>query len=249
MATLNQQQNAVLEEDEDDSRAPARISSLTWDWRSWPRDLRHAVITITLMIVFFGAAIWFLEDQDQNLSQQLMTQTGLQAQAEARLRDSGKEQADIVKHLPVLRDLEARGIYGEEKRLEWVEQLRAIEKRWPGISIKYDISPQKILPKDGATNTPPPPISAGAKLPSGELVKNFAVFSTDMRLTLSLLHEGDALAILEELKAANLGLFTTKYCGFKRPNNTEAANDNVDISAPLAADCQLVWISMNAYTP
>jgi hypothetical protein len=248
MATLNQQHTVLSNEDDEGSATAEVKNTLDWTWQSWPGDLRRAVIICTSIIVLLAAAIWLIEDQDQDFSQKLIMQTGQKSQAESKLRDSGKERNDIVKYLPVLRELEARSVYGEEKRLEWVEQLRAIEKRWPGISIKYDISPQKILPKAG-TQGNPPPLPIGAKLPNGEPVKNFAVFSTDMKLTLSLLHEGDIFAIVDELKAAKLGLFTVKQCNFKRPSNADAIETPDYIGSALDVDCYLNWVSMNTYTP
>jgi hypothetical protein len=249
MATLNAQANGPYEDDEDDetsgaSRAP---KELTWHWRTWPNNLRRSVAISTGVLVAIVALFLFLQEQDKDFTQKLNTNTGGKSQAQTKLRESGQERDTIVKHLPVLRELEARGIFGEEKRLEWVEQLRIIEKRWPGIAIKYDISPQKLVPKEGATGviTPIPP---GAKLPNGDPVKQFGVFSTDMKLTLQLLHEGDALAIFDELKAANLGLFSVKKCTLRRPDNGAPRDIPGDFGAPLTVDCVLNWISMSTYS-
>ncbi|MDI9334855.1 MAG: hypothetical protein QM533_10815 [Cytophagales bacterium] len=249
MATVIQSQTGLIGEDDENPGTTAAQDSLTWSWKSWPSNLRRAAVLLAVIVVLAIAAIWFLQEQDKDLSQKLSTQNGLKANAEAKLRDSGQERDSIVKHLPILRDLEAKGIFGEEKRLEWVEQLRTIEKRWLGITIKYDIAPQKILFKEG-TNVPPPQPTAGAKLPNGDPVKNFSVFSTDMKLTLRLLHEGDVFAIFDELKAANLGLFSVKQCNFKRPSNSEAQRTPDEIVGDgIEADCALTWVSMNAYNP
>jgi hypothetical protein len=86
-------------------------------------------------------------------------------------------------------------------------------------------------------------------LPNGDSVKQFGVFSTEMKLTLQLLHEGDALAIFEDLRAAKLGLFSIKKCSFKRPNNGDQNDSAVTLGTPLTVDCLLNWISMSAYTP
>lgn len=247
MATLSTQADAGYDDDERASGAPAVSKELTWSWRTWPRNLRRAALISAGLVVTFIVLVLFLQDQDKDFSQKLSANTGGKSQAQTKLRESGQERDTIVKHLPVLKELEEKGIFGEEKRLEWVEQLRVIEKRWPGVFIKYDISPQKLIPKEG-TNGVVPLLPAGAKLPNGDPVKQFGVFGTDMKLTLTATHEGDALAILDELKIANLGLFTLKKCTMKRPNNTVASDaPGTPTGAPLSIDCTLNWVSMNTY--
>lgn len=247
MATLNTRINVDLEESSDaSSDASMMTSPLTWNWKTWPRNLRRAMLISVGVLLLLIVFIFFLEEEDKKFNEKLDSHNSLKAQALTKLRESDQERATIMKYLPLLRELESRGIFGEEKRLEWVEQLRIIEKRWPGISIRYDIAAQKVVPKEGSNATPAPP-PAGAKLPNGDPVKNFGVFSTDMKLTLHLLHEGDALAIFDELRIANLGLFSVKRCAMKRPDTGIAADIMGDFGAPLTVECTLNWISMNAY--
>jgi hypothetical protein len=247
MATLNAQVAAYEDEDEE-SGVSASSNELAWHWRTWPSNLRRAAAISAGSVVAIIAIIAFLQAQEKDFTEKLDISNGSKSQAQTKLRESGQERDTIVKHLPVLRDLETRGIFGEEKRLEWVEQLRIIEKRWPGIAIKYDISPQKLVPKEG-TNGIVQPIAPGAKLPSGEPVKQFGVFSTDMKLTLQLLHEGDALAIFDELSAAKLGLFSVKKCSLARPSNSDQNDTPSSLGSPLTVECLLNWASMNAYAP
>jgi hypothetical protein len=248
MATLSTQTDLGYDDDELASGAAAIPKELTWNWRTWPSNLRRAGIVSASAIVAMILLVLVLQDQDKSFTQKLDANTGSKAQAQTKLRESGQERDTIVKHLPVLKELEARNIFGEEKRLEWVEQLRIIEKRWPGVEIKYNISPQKLIPKEG-TNGVLPPIPTGAKLPNGDPVKHFGVFNTEMKLSFTLLHEGDALAIFDELKAANLGLFAVKKCTMKRPNNKVMSDTSKESGAPLNVECTLSWVSMNAFLP
>ena len=249
MATLNAQADGQYEDEDDEaSGSSATTNELTWSWKTWPRNLRRGVAIGVCVLLVMMALIMFLQEQDKTFTQKLEANTGGKSQAQTKLRESGQERDTIVKYLPVLKELEERGIFGEEKRLEWVEQLRIIEKRWPGIAIKYDISPQRLVPKEG-TNGVVQPIPLGAKLPNGEPVKQFGVFSTDMKLTLQLLHEGDALAIFDELKAANLGLFSVKKCILRRPDTGRPNDASTDFGNPLSVECTLNWISMSTYTP
>ncbi len=249
MATLNTVGNPNYGDDEEDSSASlAPVKNLTWSWRTWPKNLRQAIVVAFGVLVALIALLVLLQEQDKDLTQKLNANAGNKSQAQTKLRESGQERDTIVKHLPILKELTDRSIFGDEKRLEWVEQLRIIEKRWPSITIKYNISPQKLIPKEG-TNGSMPPIPAAAKLPNGDPLKHFGVFSTDMKLSLTLMHEGDALAIFDDIKAASLGLFSVKKCTLKRPNNTQAKGAADGTGGPVFAECTLVWTSMNAYLP
>ena len=245
MATLNSTTD-VDDDGEQTSTALNTPEALAWDWRTWPSNLRRAAGVSLASIVGILMLVFILQEQDKDFTQKLDAQMESKRQAQTKLRESGQERDTIVKHLHALQELKERNIFGEEKRLEWVEQLQMIKNRWPGVAIEYFISAQNLIPKDGA-NGSAPPIPSGTKLPNGDPVKPFGVFGTDMKLTVTAKHEGDILAILDELKAAKLGVFTVKKCTLKRPNNTIANDASSDVGAPLSIDCTLHWVSMNTY--
>ena len=266
MATLNSNISYGSDEDEDLSGVGGLDPILTWNWATWPHNIRRAAITTGVIVLLLLGAILLGRWVDKDLSKKLQAQASIKAQAQTRLKNSDQERAEIDKNIPLLRQLESQGIFGEEKRLEWIEQLRAIEKRWAGVKLKYDFSIQNPLRDTnevaGApTGLTPGQTTAPVLLPSGEPAQSFGVFQTEMKLTLKVLHEGDVLAITEELKAANLGRFTIKKCSFKRPGsgagNSNAslvggqsgATTNFVIGAPLDVECLLTWVSMKAYTP
>lgn len=261
MATLN---NIRAEDDDEiDGSTPLADPSLTWNWVTWPNNLRRAAIGLIVVVVGMAIAIYAIHWLDKDLNKKLQTQTNLKLQAQTRLKNSDQERSEIERHLPLLRELEQQGIFGEEKRLEWIEHLRATEKRWPGIKLQYAISAQNPLPDPppppGVAPTAPVASTVPVLLPNGENAKKFGAFQTEMKLTLRVLHEGDVLAILDELKNANLGRFTLKQCNFKRPSNASGAttsNSNnaaamsgaLIIGTPIESDCVLTWFSMKSFT-
>lgn len=265
MATLNAFTAYGVDEDDEDNRASASQpdTALDWHWATWPSPLRKAVISSAIVVLSLVALVLLVQWTDKDLSKKLQIQNSAKTQAQGRLTNSDQERNDIDKHLPLLRQLEQMGIFGEEKRLEWIEILRLIEKRWPGVKLQYNIAAQIPMPETepqngqippGNANTrPPSEASAAPLLPNGEPAQNFGTFQTDMRLTLTVLHEGDVFAIIDELKAAKLGRFTVKQCSYKRPNDPARSpaqpNAPFSIGAPLEAECVLTWVSMKAYTP
>jgi cell division protein FtsB len=221
---------------------------LTPKWQSWPLYLRRAVVINLLVVVTLGLTAFLLVYQGNRYQQQLKALNQQKLQEQQRLAESEQERSTITRLLPLLNDLKARNIFGEEKRLEWVETLRKIEKRWPGMNIKYEISPQKIIPPPTKLGLQATPLSIeGVLLPSGAPAKNFAVFSTSMVLTLQLLHEGDAFAVFDELNAANLGFFKLARCTFTRQANATDNTPTDKMGEPVLADCELTWISMDTY--
>ncbi len=240
MATLNDQTNY---DDNEDGSPLSSPKSLDWNPLTWTSNIRRAAIVSISGALILTLLILFLQNQEQELKQKLSASNSNKQQAQTQLRESDQERDTIVKYLPLLHELTERGIYGEEKRLEWVEQLRIIEKHWPGVSIRYGITPQKLIPKEDGNGTASP-IPPGAKLPNGEPVKAFGIFTTEMKLTLDILHEGDVFAILTELHSAKLGLFRVKSCTLNRPNEGKTLAES---GGPVSAVCILEWISMTTY--
>lgn len=261
MATLNAFTAYGADEDDEEGVATLTEPPLGWQWATWPSNVRTAVTTLVTLVLILVGLIFFVRWADKDLSKKLQTQSDIKTQAQTKLKNSDQERSDIDKYLPLLRQLESKGIFGEEKRLEWIEQLRLIEKRWAGVKLQYNIAAQNPMrepdpvPGQAAIGSAVPQGQSGAPvlLPNGEPAQSFGAFQTDMKLTLKVLHEGDVLAIVEELKAAKLGRFTIKQCSFKRlgsqssmPNTPNAA---FTIGTPLDAECVLTWVSMKAYTP
>ena len=63
-----------------------------------------------------------------------------------------------------------------------------------------------------------------------------------MELDMRLMHEGDLLRFLDELRAQKVGLFDVKECTLIRTERSETLRN-----APyLNAQCDLVWITARA---
>jgi hypothetical protein len=239
MATLSNR--LVIEtEDEEEVAKRAALSVLSWHPKTWSDLLKRLVIILAGILIAALALSYLIKWFDKDFDKRLKAQQNQKTQALSQLANSESERQLIEKHMPLLKQLESQGIFGEEKRLEWVELLRTLEKHWPGVKLQYAIAAQILQPPP--EGTPQTQTSTLGLLPNGEKAKNFGTFNTEMKLTLKLLHEGDTLAIIEELKNANLGKFSIKSCTFNRPAS------NTSVSTPIDAECILTWISMRPYT-
>jgi hypothetical protein len=209
-------------------------------WRpgAWPPPLRSAVLQAcalaALGLLLAGAFHWWRADLAGRLERQLKAeQTSRQ-----RFVNSGRERSNIERLLPLLQSLQSQSLYGEEKRLEWIERLRGMEKRWPGLKLQYTIDAQAVQPaaKAGAANSAGP-----ASLPltgaSGD-TRRIEMFYTRMRLTMTLVHEEDMLRVLDDLAQAQLGRVSVERCEMNHAN-----------AAAIRAECALVWHTLRTYEP
>ena len=121
-------------------------------------------------------------------------------------------------------DLEARGIIGGERRLDWIESITdaAAVVRVPTFLYSFDAQR---------------PYQASFPLDSGK----FQIFATNVTLTLGLLHEGDLPALLNELDRSAAGQFSVSNCDMARTGEQVLADprhNNVD------AVCHLQWFTI-----
>lgn len=132
------------------------------------------------------------------------------------------EEAEIKQKSAVLSALEARGVVGEERRLEWVELLKAISERRRLLDLHYEIAPQRPLD----------PAAPGA----------FAFYASTMSVQLKLLHEEDLTRLLDDLRQQAKALIEVKRCTVARlPRTGEAVRHG-----QLQADCQIDWVTLRA---
>jgi hypothetical protein len=184
-------------------------------------------------LLLAGAFHWWRADMAGRLDQQRKAEQT----SHTRFLNSGRERADIERLLPLLRSLQSQGLYGEEKRLEWIERLRGMERRWPGLKLQYAIDAQAVQP---ATSAGPGMAGMGgiAAPPAAGSARRIELFATRMRLTMTLVHEEDMLRVLEELAQAQLGRVSVERCEMNRANG-----------AAIKAECTLVWNTLRAFEP
>ncbi len=135
-----------------------------------------------------------------------------------------EEERLIREYYPEFSTFFERGIIGREQRLNWIESLRASGDRIKLPSVKYTISSQDTY-------------SPGFLVSSG----NFKLYASSMKLSLSLLHEGDLLRLLDDLDRYALGTYSVSKCRFKRLTQVIQRNAT---KGNISADCDLLWFNI-----
>ena len=84
-------------------------------------------------------------------------------------------------------------------------------------------------------------VADASMLPGGASAGGFELMASQMKLQMQLLHEGELLAFLAELRRSVEALIQVRSCAVERipANNTERGRN-----AQLKADCTLEWITL-----
>ena len=179
-------------------------------------------IASALLMLAFGAASVHLALASTRLA--TIAQSTAQRErndVDGKLKRVRSEEAEIKQKSALFNSLQARGVFGEEQRLEWVELLKTIRDRHRLLDLQYEISPQRKL-DDG-------PDSA------------YAFYASAMQVRLKLLHEEDLTRLLGDLRQHARPLIDVRSCKLWRLPRGDA-----DGVAQLQAECLIDWITLRA---
>jgi len=147
-------------------------------------------------------------------------------ESQRRLAQARDEEQEIKKKIVRYNELSGRGIFGDERRLDWVEQIRAIRNERKLFDIQYEIAPQRTI--DAATL----PGSSG----------NYEFLTSTMQLRMKLLHEEDLLYFLADLRELAPAYIRVRSCDVARL--PKATGESRGVPPQLDADCTIDWITI-----
>ena len=153
--------------------------------------------------------------------QTLQSEQAHRQEIDSELVSVKTEAATIDETTRHLQRLLTRDILGEERRLEWIEQLKVTREKFGIIDLHYELSPQQAV--------------------SGETGGDFTFFVSLMQIQLDLLHEEDLIRFLDDLRAQAKALTLIRSCQLKRQSNTHAT---LSPEAKLRAECRVDWITL-----
>lgn len=196
------------------------------DWQKLQTPLVILGSVIITVALLFGFAQYYNTNQEQALQ----TQKNLLNAARQRYQSSGTEKDMITEFLPQYQTLISQGFVGEERRIEWVDDLRAQHKNHKLFGIKYNISQQEKYTPVFARN-----------------LGGFVLHRSVMKLELDMLHEGDLLQLTESLNANNAASFLLRDCEIVRLNTNGTPSNQ--LIANLHAQCELDWLTLREPAP
>lgn len=187
------------------------------------RDFHRLALPLAILLLLCGIAGALAWATERNARQALLERdraSESKQRSDMRLRQFRSDELDIKERSQLLQHLQASGILGEERRLDWTEQLGNTQRELRIPGMKYEFAPQTAL------------------LPNG--TAGYAWFNSPLRLQLRLVHEVDLLNFLDRLQREAKALVIVRSCKLALP---PALTNDQEASAALDADCELDWLT------
>jgi hypothetical protein len=181
--------------------------------------LRLPVLVLGLSI--FLAAAWVIGTRQYHnvLKTELDGVTRSLNAAKAQLANARDQDTHFTANAQTYKRLVGKGLFGPERRLEWIDKVGELREHHQLFGIDYDISAQRRFDVPGA--------------PSNAM-------ASKVELKIDALHEGDVFALLKDLVAEAPGVFMLESCSLKR---LETAEPQV-LKPNVGAVCVLQWITL-----
>ena len=196
------------------------------------KSLQWAIAFLVLMSSVGGAALLITEQMKISSNKALQEAVAARKDIQAKLGRARAEQQELTEKLNRFQTLKARGYIGPEQRLNWLEAIGRIKAERRIFKLDYEFAPQRRVD--------------ASILPGGAQAGGFEILSSQMRLQIHLLHEGELLAFLADLRGGLRSntieaLVLVRSCALDRlaPGNTDRGS-----RAQLKADCTLEWITL-----
>jgi hypothetical protein len=198
--------------------------------------IRSAVLTAAGAVTIGLTCVLFSGWRQQAADAELQRVQRVRDTAYSRYAHVDNEKRDIRNFQQRYIELRARGLIGEEKRLEWVDAIRQAQEQQRLLPLSYEIDPQQ-------------PVRLESALDLGD----YQLQGSRMRLHMDLLHEMDLFNFFADLRER--GFFAVQDCAIKRLGVIAGAGGLAGAAGPtgaagtaagptLGADCTLNWITM-----
>jgi len=194
-----------------------KLTSRDWKVLQAPLVGLGLVLFGILLLVIYTQT---LKDQAWN---DLQAQQAQLSQARSRLETSGAEKSMIAQYMPLYLNMVRRGFIGEERRIEWIDDLRTINRDYKLFGVNYSIGAQE-------------PYKSPFKVVTGV----FNLHRSVMKIESPLLHEGDLQTIVGAMASRERAPFLVRDCVLSRipggARNKFLPN--------LTAACELEWLTV-----
>lgn len=140
-------------------------------------------------------------------------------QVHERLQRTQQDEPAVRLAIQQFNTLRTQGVIGPEHRLEWIDQLREIERSLRLPKSEFSLQPQRQL----------------AAIPGAA---PYATYSSRMEWRAALLHEGDLLRLLKRLQGIQSAVVHPSACSLSDSNAASGEPGSLDTR------CQFDWLSI-----
>jgi hypothetical protein len=187
--------------------------------RDFGKIVWFALLAVLLIALAIAAGLWSTGGTSKARGERDAA-AARKVEIEKRLGRVRTEEQEIKARTQQFQKMELAGMIGQEKRLEWTELLRDLQRqlRLPGMN--YEFGPQ--VPLESV---------AGA---------DYAFHSSQLKIQLRVLHEEDLLNFVGQLQKEAKALVVLRGCKLSRPPGGSTARD----AAQLVGECTMEWITL-----
>lgn len=191
------------------------------------KRLQWAIAFLVVMALVGGISVWTTLQLKRSAEKTNREATVARKDIQTKLARARDEEQELRDKIVRFQALKTRGYIGPERRLDWVEAIARIKTARRIVKLDYEFAPQR-------------PVDAGI-LPGAAVAGGFEIMASQMRLQIQVLHEGELLAFLAELRDTVSALLQVRSCAIERvaPGNVQRSNN-----AQLKAECTLEWITL-----
>ena len=189
-------------------------------------ELRKLAAPLAMLVALLAAGaglLYWIEQEQRATHQQLAGAREQRNQARDRLTRIAEEEKEVNDKLEVYRRLKSLHILGEEQRLEWADAMTRIRNARELLDLRYSVGRQQTI----------------ASVPGKPANVDF--YSSTMKVDIALLHEGDLLGFLHDLRESGNAFYSIKRCAISR---TGIAATGASIVPRLRADCDIDLITI-----
>jgi hypothetical protein len=195
---------------------------LTFSREELKRLIVPAMIALALLAAGAGL-IWSANGALAAAQRQLASaQTERRGNAE-KLARIAEEEREVRQKIDVYRRLKNLHVLGEEQRLEWADAMTRIRTQRELLDLRYSVDRQRLL------------LSAAGK------PGNVDFYSSGMKVDLALLHEGDLVRFIDDLRQSGNAFYSVRKCDISR---TGQAVTGATMTPRLRALCDIDLITI-----
>ena len=179
------------------------------------RALGVFTVTLIMSILLVSASYYYMDavDQDQQSAKRAMRIW------QTKINSSVASNQIIDEFESNFLRLVNQGVVGSEDRLSWFETIQNTAKKRGMPLVKYSISSQQALEEKNIKSD----------------YNGIDVYKSVMTLDITMAHEGDLFALLNDLERAD-GLYTVDKCDIEK-----VGAKMVDTENNMKAFCELGW--------
>lgn len=189
-------------------------------------EVRKLALPVLLCLLLLGAGaalIAYVQSALTRVNQELAVAQRQRSDANQRLARIAEEEREVKEKLAVYQRLKALHIIGPELRLEWADTMTRIRTSRELLDLSYQVQRQQLL----------------ASVPGKPANVDF--YASTMKVDLALLHEGDLLGFLRDLRQSGNAYYSIRRCDIAR---TGQAATGTSIVPRLRATCDIDLITI-----